>query len=294
MANEPLAPLDEPLKARADAACRDLISLVDPKKRALRTSEGLPARMCHYTDFTGLKGILETNSIWATYGKTLNDSSEHKYGQGISIEYARKKVPPEAHRFIEMAVNAAPRNFVSCFCQSSQVLGMWRAYSAFGGGYCLEFDGSSLLGCAFPPHDPMALQMVYGDEMPQALQEVLDTVHEFAGRGEFEAFAYGAVLSMIALKFKHPAFAEEREWRLVVSDPDASHLRFRAGHANIRPYIELCPSMPDGSNRLPLQKVVYGPTLRDDEVLVETIRMMLEQQGYENVAVESSGIPYRL
>jgi len=123
---------------------------------------------------------------------------------------------------------------------------------------------------------------------------VVDTIHEFAGGGEFEAFASGAALSLIAMKFKHPASADERKWRIVVQDPDTSHLRFRAGHANIKPYIELSPLMPDGSTRLPLQKVIYGPTLRDDEVLVETIQMMLQQCGYENVGIEPSAIPYRL
>jgi hypothetical protein len=158
----------------------------------------------------------------------------------------------------------------------------------------LEFDGPSLLDCAFPPYKTVALQLVYGDEMPQALQEVLDTIHEFSRRGDLEALTSGAVLRLLSLKFKHPAFTEEREWRIVISDPDASHLRFRAGHANIKPYIELCPLTLDGAKRLPLQKVIYGPALRDDEVLVETIQMMLDQYGYKNVAVESSGIPYRL
>ena len=268
----------------------------EPKLNALFLFEDFPARLCHYTDFAGLKGILETGRLWATYGKTLNDSTEHKYGQERLAQYLQSKVRPEAQHFVETGLNNPRRNFVSCFCESSQVLSMWRSYAAFGGGYCLEFNGPSLLSCNFPPIGPrMPFKITYGNDMSQPLQDVLDILCEFGGRGQVEAVLSGSWLSIFALKFKHPAFAEEREWRLVIQDPEASHLRFRAGHANIRPYIELSPVMTDGSTkRFPLQKVFYGPTLRDDEVLVETIQMMLQQFGYGNVPVEPSGIPYRI
>ena len=98
----------------------------------------------------------------------------------------------------------------------------------------------------------------------------------------------------MALRIKHPAFREENERRIVIRDPPVSALKFRAGHANIKPYIELCPAAADGSKRLPLRKVVFGPTLRSDEALIDTIGMMLERHGYPGVSVEPSGIPFRL
>lgn len=295
MTSDSTPPWDQFNKGETDAAFQDLTRTIEPKMRALILSEGLPPWMCHYTDFNGLMGILETGRLWATHGKTLNDSSEHRYGQETLETHLRGKLPLEAQPFVGPQLNAPRRNFVSCFCESSQVLSMWRAYAAFGGGYCLEFDSHGLVGCKFPPYDHgMRFKMTYGNEMPQPLRDVLDAPCEFAGRGQIEALASGALLAIFTLKFKHPAFAEERERRIVISDLDTSRLRFRAGHANIKPYIELCPLMPDGSNRLPLRRVVYGPTLCDDAVLVETIRMMLQQYGYANVAVESCGIPYRL
>jgi hypothetical protein len=295
VATEPPFPLDESIKAKADTARTLLGSSLNPRMDALFESEGFPARLCHYTDFAGLKGILESGQLWATYGKTLNDSSELVYGREVLTEYLRHKACSEAHPLIEAALNDTRRNFVTCFCESSRVLSMWRGYSAFGGGYCLEFDGHGLLGGAFPPHSVcLRFKMTYGTDLSEPLQSVLDSICEFAGRGQIEAIVSGSSLSVLALKFKHPAFAEEREWRLVIQEPEISFLKFRAGHANIKPYIELRHAAKDGSKLLPLQKVVYGPTLRGDEVLVETIQMILEQNGYRDVAIESSDIPYRL
>lgn len=171
---------------------------------------------------------------------------------------------------------------------------MWRSYAALGGGYCSEFNWLELLACSFPPH-PSArpYKMTYGDALTLETKELLDVLCEFAMRGTIEAVVAGGWLSILALKFKHPAFEEEREWRLVVQEPEISHLNFRSGGSDVKPYIELCPVL-DGSARLPLKRVVFGPTLRNDEVLIETISLMLERYGYTGVAVESSGIPYRI
>jgi hypothetical protein len=84
------------------------------------------------------------------------------------------------------------------------------------------------------------------------------------------------------------------ERRIVIRDPPLSSVKFRAGHANIKPYIELHPAAADGLKRLPLRKVVFGPTLRNDETLIDTISMMLERYGCAGVSVEPSGIPFRL
>jgi hypothetical protein len=71
-------------------------------------------------------------------------------------------------------------------------------------------------------------------------------------------------------------------------------MEFRSGHSDIKPFIKLCPATPDGRARLPLRKVVFGPTLRHNEILIETIELMLEKYGYQGVPVEPSGIPYQL
>jgi hypothetical protein len=71
-------------------------------------------------------------------------------------------------------------------------------------------------------------------------------------------------------------------------------MRFRAGEADVKPYIELRPTAADGSQRLPLRRILFGSTLRQDKVLIETLELMLERYGYKGVPVEPCGIPYQL
>ncbi len=71
-------------------------------------------------------------------------------------------------------------------------------------------------------------------------------------------------------------------------------MNFRAGDADIKPYVVLFPTKEDRSQHLPLKRIVFGPTLRQDRVIIETIELMLDRYGYGNVKVEPSGIPYRL
>jgi hypothetical protein len=61
--------------------------------------DDLPDTLYHYTDASGLHGILENNSLWATHAAYLNDSQEFIYGmQMIGSELGAwvKRVPDEA------------------------------------------------------------------------------------------------------------------------------------------------------------------------------------------------------
>jgi hypothetical protein len=283
------------LKAKADEANIELTAIVLPLLGAMIQTEGVPARLCHYTDFAGLDGILRTRRLWATYAKTLNDASEQKYGQDVLTAYLRTKVSEKVREDMGDSVVHLKRIFVSCFCEDSRVLSMWTNYARLGGGYCLEFDGPQLFSGSFPPHSVRwNLKMIYGTELPQPLVDLVNVLCDFAARGQVEAVLAGSWLSILALKFKHPAFTHEREWRVVVQDPEVSSLAFRAGHSDIKPYIELSPVMAGKSSDFPLKKIIFGPTLRHDEVLIETISLLLERHGHTGVEVESTGIPYRL
>ena len=146
--------LDPQLKATADEVNNVLMRDILPFFGTLIQSEGLPASLCHYTDFAGLHGILKTRCLWATYAKSLNDTSEQEYGQAVVNAYLRIKVSEKVRQDVGTSVINLRRNFVTCFCEDSRVLSMWTNYARLGGGFCLEFNGPHLLGsgCSFPPH----------------------------------------------------------------------------------------------------------------------------------------------
>lgn len=93
---------------------------------------------------------------------------------------------------------------------------------------------------------------------------------------------------------KHAAFAEEREWRIIALDPPVSKMKFRSGGNNIKPYIELSWHRGSEPGKLPLTSITLGPTLRAHDRPEEIVGWMLEQNGYADIQVRPSQIPFRL
>jgi len=67
-------------------------------------------RIYHYTNWQGVTGILDTNSIWATNIRFLNDPSEFV----IARKMLAAEILPVAELFIEraMAENSDARNYI--------------------------------------------------------------------------------------------------------------------------------------------------------------------------------------
>lgn len=123
----------------------------------------------HYTSAVGLKGILETNVLFATHFEYLNDVSELKYGHDLLRSFVSEKAPysilededfDETNYNVDLAADALRatkavfRHFVSnqkyfadidsyitSFCGKDDLLSQWRGYgSQNGGGYCIGFE----------------------------------------------------------------------------------------------------------------------------------------------------------
>ena len=108
-----------------------------------------------------------------------------------------------------------------------------------------------------------------------------------------------SLLKRFALKeivrFKHPAFEEEREWRIIAQPKTESAelkvmqaLKFKASRGVPSPYIEL---LPDG-NLLPITSVRYGPTLEKKRV-EQALDVFFKKHGYSQIR-DGSEIPVRL
>ena len=179
MSGQSVNGLDESLWDKVRETYFVLAGELRPKLDALVNADGVPATLCHYTDFAGLNGILDRSALWATYGQVLNDPTEQRYGQVVVDAYAAQRLPPALHRWMAEARQAS-RSFVTCFCERSDVLSMWKSYASSGGGYCLEFDGHALFDCSFPPHtDQLQLKIAYGPEVPKSLSGLAGPYMQF-------------------------------------------------------------------------------------------------------------------
>ena len=103
-----------------------------------------------------------------------------------------------------------------------------------------------------------------------------------------------------ATYMKHPAFAEEREWRVVyVRNNDTSiplEVRHRPGRGLLLPFVELELPAAVGAtpNRMPIRSINCGPG-PDPDLKQDGVKSFVGSLGaYADVAIGGSRAPLRL
>jgi hypothetical protein len=285
-----------------------------------------PRTLWHYTNAAGLQGILESNRLWATDALYLNDAAEVRYGTDLVIEtlgnldLGHTKEDTRQFLFGLLDPTHGPlrgwltrelRPFVTCFCSTADLLSQWRAYAGAGefGGYAVGFTppGALAAWAQTAPH-LLALRRVIYDENVQVLrcQALLQPLVDFldtdpSDRGRLDGFAAELVngIAEVATWCKHPAFAEENEWRVVyyrLQDPDPLPVEHRIATGLIVPYVSLevptaVGSLPDV---LPITVIHCGPSL-DPDRKVRGVTSLLESLGMaDRIRVSVSTTPARL
>jgi len=112
-----------------------------------------PPIIHHYTDDSGLRGILQSGKLWLTDVFYLNDPSELRYGVGIAIETLARaaaggpleqRIFAQDFRKYQNSAESAAHFFVLSFSEIGNDLSQWRAYADNGCGYSLGFDGPAI------------------------------------------------------------------------------------------------------------------------------------------------------
>jgi len=103
-----------------------------------------------------------------------------------------------------------------------------------------------------------------------------------AGWTEAVSLAVPALASI-----KHEAFAEEREWRLLTTEPGTRPTGFRSTSLGLVLYIELPVNLREA-----LHEIIVGPGNHSD-VRILGVARLLQHLGLHSVSVRSSSAPYR-
>jgi hypothetical protein len=205
----------------------------------------LPPTVYHYTDAIGLKAILESDVLWATHYRYLNDSAELHYifdlaARTVEGELQIRSYGPLATAFLEYVATTSPpygheAYYLCCFSEYDNSLSQWRAY---GGrqGFSLGFPGditTSPTLMAVPARQGQTagitlLKVEYNVErhseyVTRLIEEMVSLCNgEHMRSYSDQALAishtapfYFGQLERASYRFKHPDFADEREWRLV-------------------------------------------------------------------------------
>lgn len=290
--------------------------------------EAAPDVLWHYTNANGLQGILETDRLWATDARFLNDSQELAYGMDLAREVlasfdltGKKEVTanfvrglgdpakPVLHDFLNKYLDV----FVACFCGNGDLLSQWRAYTGneASDGYAIGFRPPGVLPAwaqSAPGGHGYALRRVIYDRGEQealfrslieSMVNILDVDPTDLERQR--AFGKHLVDGLVdALTVcKHPSFAEEKEWRIVylrTLDPEPHPLRHRNSHGLLVPFVELHVPKGVGANHdsLPISHVTCGPSLEPD-LKQRGVRSLLASQNHlGDVHVGGSIAPLRL
>jgi hypothetical protein len=317
---------DRPIPKELEVVVGEYISwnarqLASEQKKATVTEP-----LYQYTGWGGLCGIIESQSVWFTDYRHLNDPSELSHGVEVAHEVlatVAQGADPRVGLFMQMIGDLlVPRNFVgsldfftASFTAQRDDLGQWRAYGDNGRGFALGFapkmfevvDGSGLeanemsfLGpvlydkqAIFTRHkaaiDAAASIFLVACEAHAELMADKSVGLPFMRRLANELIASPLIWNCITSK--HIAYEHEREVRLILMGQTS----------NLSPFVK---TRMRGSKSVPyvthpfrvrepgaIHEIVVGPSAAADAE--DRIRGMLASHGLPTAVVTRSKIPYR-
>lgn len=202
----------------------------------------VPEVLYHYTSATGLTGILESQSLWASDVRFMNDASEFVYASDLIKQTVREVLDPIADERLRPLIQGMDnfatafeigflRPFCACLCEEGDLLSQWRGYTRDALGYSLGLD-LVRRRLQITPSEAFLRKVVYDKERQHAwIQRITQTwlnsaqnwldsieysrISPFVIQSTLKTTLEEALLELY-LCFKNPAFQEEKEWRLIM------------------------------------------------------------------------------
>lgn len=112
----------------------------------------IPEIFYHYTNATGMMGIVDKAEIWCTHTQYLNDSQEFKHAIGLFCEQIGLRLKSDADNsdFLKSVYEFAVGQVeyvnvcVASFSTEKDSLSQWRAYANAPGGYAIGFSAEKI------------------------------------------------------------------------------------------------------------------------------------------------------
>lgn len=201
----------------------------------------------HYTDAYAVMKILETQELWLTDIRYLNDSAEYLHGVdlfreqlkiiGKSITIETQEPYDEIAKFIETVLGMGERAIGVCsFSNAEDLLSQWRGY----GKYAIEFDKQKIRDVA----QSKLCECIYKEDVQKKTTETeIDNLLDLMGKSSspIETLVDQApALWAIIASFKNKGFLEEKEWRLIsFGTHENKNYCFRERNGMLVPYLKM-------------------------------------------------------
>lgn len=275
----------------------------------------------HYTSATGLLGIIDSKTIWATRADHLNDSREVWHGIKMikellpDFESGHPAVPVARDLFETRPEEDIPKLFIAAWTEEGDQLSQWRGYGSGGAAYSLGFSRQALYEKARAEEWRLERCLYKEDEQREELRLAISTMisqavelryaepwrsqYDPANPESAESFSWQlySFLLQSAARMKHSGFREEKEWRLVTNALTTPvTVRHRAQAHAIVPYTAV--PLPERDGRLDIRQTIIGPTAEQSRAYAAVHSLyvtssLLESDGSLRGEIRHSEIPYR-
>lgn len=276
-----------------------------------------PSTLYHYTTDVGLYGIFESGSLWLSDIFFLNDPSELRHGISLAVAVLKdigvdslpegELLEHAIEGLLGRGVTITGHYFSFSFSRNGNDLDQWRAYADDGRGYSIGFDGKSIDKAFYNVRDksdlshPSSFFLTYNDQkLIEIFRKLIRLIKPIAGVDSFDKINVG-YFQQIAMElvrrviffsahFKHPAYDNEKEYRLLEMIPmrNSSKMKLRPKAHELIKYREFNWRE---LGVIPI-KIIIGPAA-DQEKAFDFAKKCI--QGYPGNIIEiaGSGIPYK-
>ncbi len=276
-------------------------------------------RLYHYTSFTGLLGIVDSGSLWASDIRYMNDSAELKHTADLIRTEITKRIraghekPDLLNQFLDWVTHRITNGhmlFAASFRSNGNLLSQWRGYSRLGKGVSLGFNPEYILQCAKKQSFQIGKCIYNCKSQARLISQIIDAVEALAEIHDRDSdnpkedgnHSYHPIFHLIesdllriAAILKHPSFREEEEWRIVspvITDYVKAPVLFREGISMLVPFIRF-NLVAEENAPIILDHLFLGPT-PNITISMNSLTMFLSKNGIRpEKGISYCQIPYR-
>ena len=264
----------------------------------------------HYTTGEALSSILLTKTLWVTNSNFCNDPSEIKYVfdvlNELNQEFGEHKnydiftnLLSQGVKIYDVLLDKAP-TYILSFCKDKDLLPMWKYY-ACSTGYNIGFDVKLLyqnLKKIKGINPTKAVDVHYSKIEQELLKNVLEPSVSIVkddntpqkNKNFFQTFL--TFLFPTAWFIKHPAYADEKESRMMILadlKEEENYEKLVNNRITLKgSWIEYLKIPFDPKC---IKSIMCSPQTSDLQLYA--LKKFLKHNGYGNVVVDRSKIPYR-
>jgi len=278
----------------------------------------------HYTSSDGIFGIINSSQLHCSNVNFLNDPTEQNYFDSIINEAITKNSVCKNiyeilyNNLVEPCIINPFENYVISFCKNKDSLSMWSHY-AKGNGYNLGFNIDSIIqrninnflsikkvDLIYSKHDQITSLEKYilshkvNSEKYLQCENIKKIAKNNNDKNSYELANYeqdnylidfSSGLLEMRLRFKHEAFINEEEVRLVVSQDETKHVTTSHKISSIGIIVEYV------SLELDLEEDLTSITMHPLNGELHTMgmeRFLNAKINIKNIDISKSKIPLRL